>query len=87
MDKIIEVETTDDYEYVVFNVDLHFRIVTTIDVPQWWLQCRDSFSLESGHWKCYIADETLSALCVKSMSDPHLPDHVKNNIRRFQLEH
>jgi len=81
----IEIETTDDYEYVVFNVDTHFRIATAIDVPQWLLQCRDSFDIEGGGWGCYTAGETLSALCVTCMSDDHLPDNVKNKIRRFRL--
>ena len=85
MGEFINAETSDDYKYSVFIVDTHFRIVTAIDVPQWLLQCRDSFDLESGGWACYMADETLSALCVSCMSDPHLPDHVKNNIRRFRL--
>lgn len=85
MDKVIEVENADDYEYVVFNVDEHFRIVTASDVPQWLLQCRNSFGLESSFWGCYMADETLSALCANCMADPHLPDNVKNKIRRFRL--
>ena len=86
MGKVVELENTDNYEYVVFNVDEHFRIVTASDVPQWLLQCRDSFGLESSFWWCYTADETLSALCTNCMSDPHLPDGVKDKIRRFRLE-
>ena len=86
MGTVIEVENTDNYEFVVFSVDEHFRIVTASDVPQWLLQCRNSFDLESTFWGCYTADETLSALCANCMSDPHLPDRVKDKIRRFRLE-
>ena len=86
MGKIIKVETADDYEYVVFNVDTHFRIATASDAPLWLLQCRDSFSSDSSGWGCYIAEEKLSALFLSCMCDPHLPDQVKDKIRRFHLE-
>ena len=59
MGTVIEVENTDNYEFVVFSVDEHFRIVTASDLPQWLLQCRNSFDLESTFWGCYTADDTL----------------------------
>ena len=85
MDNLINDESAGCYEYVVFNIDTHFRIATAHDQPIWLIQCNNCIDPGQPDWRTYLASCALSDLFMKIQSDQFLGDPVKEKVEELEL--
>ena len=85
MDNLTDDESTGCYEYVVFNIDTHFRIAAAYDQPIWLIQCNDFTDCDQHDWQTYLAAGALSDLFKKVQSDRFLGDPVKEKVLELEL--